>query len=196
MRAMWKRLAILAGCLGLVAGCGSGPAPADQRTREQRVADHFARMAPDIKVKESLPSPPKLSYVMVDEDRTADGRTRSLWATTPGQTLSRCFYLDTEKDGRFVEGSGGCGGGPDQGRQVSLNGATNDKEANLVGDVGSWPAASVGISGGGLEATVPVKNGYFLVPVRVTTTGARTYDVRLLDDGSKVIGEAASVRAP
>jgi hypothetical protein len=53
----------------------------------------------------------------------------------------------------------------------------------------------VSISGGGLETTVPVKNGHFLVPVRVATAGARTYDVRLLDDGSKVIGET-DVKAP
>ncbi|HZM81396.1 MAG TPA: hypothetical protein VFC19_37190 [Candidatus Limnocylindrales bacterium] len=190
---MWKHLAVLTCCLGLAAGCISGPAGQQgQRTREQRVADEFGRMAPDIAVKESMPSQPQPAYVLVDEDRAGDGRVRSLWATNPGQTLSRCYYLDTERDGQFVHGAGGCGGGGDQGRTVTLNGAV----ADLVGDVGAWPASSVSISGGGLEATVPVKNGYFLVPVRVTTAGARTYDVRLLDNGSKVIGEAADVKAP
>jgi len=196
---MWKRLAVLACCLGLSAGCATFTSAPEEnkRTREQRVADHFAGEGPGIAAKELLPSPPQLSYLMVDEDRTDDGRARSLWATVPGQPiLARCFYLDTEKAGDFVQGVAGCGGGPDQGRVVSLSGSANRKEADLVGDVGAWPASSVSISANGLEATVPVKNGYFLVPVRVTTTGARTYDVSLLDADAKVIGQAAGVKAP
>jgi hypothetical protein len=198
MQAMWKRLAALACCLGLTTGCGTfEPArQEDKRTREQRVAEHFSGEGPGIAAKERLPSPPQLSYLMVDEDRTDDGRVRSLWATAPGQILSRCFYLDTEKAGTFVQGVAGCGGGPDQARTVSLSGAANDKEGDLVGDVGSWPASSVSISADGLEATVPVKNGYFLVPVRVTTTGARAYDLNLLDADATVIGQATGVKAP
>jgi len=193
---MIKRLAVLACGLGLIAGCTAGPAQEHQRTREERVVAQFAKMAADVAGKESLPRPPQLSYLLVDEDRTDDGRVRSLWATAPGQNLSRCFYLDTENAGQFVQGAGGCGGGPDRGRKVSLNGAADESEGDLCGDVGSWAASSVSITANGLEATVPVKNGYFLVPVRVTTTGARAYDVSLLDGETKVIGQAADVKAP
>jgi hypothetical protein len=184
---------VAAAVLGLaLAGCASPTSHRSAPTREERVEQAFARMGKDIATKESLPSAPAVSFLLVDEDHLGDGSLRSLWTSNlPTSVRSRCFYLDVQLLGGAgaVSGFSGCGGGSDE---VSLGG--NQKSA--VGDVGTWPAVQVRISTGGDSQVVPVKNSYFLVPEKFTPGDGSPMTLALLDAAGRAIGVVRDLAPP
>lgn len=90
------------------------------------------------------------------------------------------LYLDEETRNGDASGLGGCGA---RDEKVSVN----RYGEVLFGSVGSWPAAQIRLTSGGMDVTVNIIHGYFLTigpgtgSYRLTLSGAGQEQLGVID---------------
>jgi hypothetical protein len=173
-----------------LASCSvSTSASSPTTTQAQRVAHAFAKMSVDVAKKDGFTSAwstPKLA------DRTSlpDGEKVSLWVTSDVTKGLPTFgyYIDMIRN--KPKGASGISSWGQVSEGVFLE---SGMPPVVVGNVGFSSAVGVRVSVDGRSANLPVTQGYFLVPWRLTTNTSAKFTITLLDQWGKPFGTVSDL---
>jgi hypothetical protein len=154
-----------------------------------RVAQAFDKISVDVSHKDGFTSVWSAPKLAVGTSLSTDQKV-TLWVASKVSKglVTRGYYVDVTSN----KSTAGMSLWSRPTLQVSLY----RMESVVVGDVGSWPAKTVRVLGGGSSVNLPVNEGYFLVPTNRTSNISQKFTVILLNKTGGPIGTVSDLSAP